>query len=229
MPRSSSAMRVRHLVEEAPVVRDDDAGDVPLQQLFERLDAVDVEVVGGLVEQHEVGRRCANASASAARLRSPPETDAGAASGFTEKRCRNSLSRASRRPQLRARRACSRSRHAAPAIRAGFRPAAAPAPAPRCAMIETRPALHFAGIERKRAEQRAQQRGLAGAVAPDETDAIAGLDGERRAVEQRGETEREFRVLEGDQGHGTYSGLASSSQIHSVASLTFAPRPPVAG
>ena len=44
------------------------------------------------------------------------------------------------------------------------------------------------------------------------------------------EAEREFRVLEGDQCHGVpYSGFASSSQIHSVASLTFAPRPPVAG
>ena len=38
----------------------------------------------------------ANASASAARLRSPPDTEAGDASGFTENRCRNSLSRASR-------------------------------------------------------------------------------------------------------------------------------------
>ena len=62
---------VGHLVEEAAVVRDDDAGDVPLQQIFQRFDAVDVEMVGGLVEQHEIGRdgegqrqRCAFALAA---------------------------------------------------------------------------------------------------------------------------------------------------------------------
>ena len=68
-------MRVGHLVEEAPVVRDDDAGDVPLQQVFQRFDAVDVEMVGGLVEQQQVGRdgegqRQRRAFALAARHRS---------------------------------------------------------------------------------------------------------------------------------------------------------------
>jgi hypothetical protein len=36
-------------------VRDDDAGDVLLQQVFERHDAVDVEVVRGLVQQQQLG------------------------------------------------------------------------------------------------------------------------------------------------------------------------------
>ena len=67
---------------------------------------------------------------------------------------------------------------------------------------QARPALHFAGIERNLSEQRAQQRRLAGAVAADEPDAIAGLDGDRSAIEQRMQAEREFRVLEGDQCHG---------------------------
>ena len=48
----------------------------------------------------------------------------------------------------------------------------------------------------------------------------------RGTVEQGSEAEREFRVLECDE---CQSGLASSSQSHSVASLTPSPRPPVSG
>ena len=43
----------RDLVEKAAIVRDDDAGHILLQQLFQCLDAVDVEMVGRLVEQHD--------------------------------------------------------------------------------------------------------------------------------------------------------------------------------
>ncbi len=42
-------------VEEAPIVRDHHAGQVLLQQLLEDLDAVDVEMVGRLVEQQQFG------------------------------------------------------------------------------------------------------------------------------------------------------------------------------
>ena len=53
-------------------MRDDDAGEVPLQQIFERLDAVDVEMVGRLVEQQQIriqreGQRERGAFALAAR------------------------------------------------------------------------------------------------------------------------------------------------------------------
>ena len=202
MPRSSSAMRVRHLVEEAPVVRDHDAGDVPLQQFFERLDAVDVEMVGRLVEQHAGRASIAKASASAARLRSPPETEAGDASGFTEKRCRNSLSRASRAHSARSScmfakspRSTSDSRRVSAGGSTGSCSTLAMArPGRRCTSPSSSGMLPRA---------RAQQRGLAGAVAADEPDAVAGLDGERGAVEQRCETEREFRVLESNQCHGS--------------------------
>ncbi len=89
-------MKVATLVEKAAVVRDEHAGDVPLQQVFQasRCRPTSRWLVGSSSSIRSGDM--ANASASAARLRSPPETDAGAASGFTEKRCRNSLRRASR-------------------------------------------------------------------------------------------------------------------------------------
>ena len=44
-----------HLVEKAPVVGDDDGGRPRIDDGFQRLDGLDVEVVGGLVEQQQVG------------------------------------------------------------------------------------------------------------------------------------------------------------------------------
>ena len=46
----------RDAVEEHPVVRDHDRGGLLAQELLEQRDAVDVEVVGRLVEQQEIGR-----------------------------------------------------------------------------------------------------------------------------------------------------------------------------
>jgi hypothetical protein len=46
-----------------------------------------------------------------------------------------------------------------------------------------------------------QQRGLAGAVAADETDALAGLDGEVGVVEQRDVAESQLRGGEGNDSH----------------------------
>src|SRR6185295_8839932 len=50
-----------------------------------------------------------------------------------------------------------------------------------------------------------QQRRLAGAVAADQADALAGVERERSAVEQRDVAEREMRVDEREDGHRSRS------------------------
>ena len=51
---------------------DDNRGRALDQQVLQHRDAVDVQMIGRLIEQQQVECRC-SASASAARLRSPPE------------------------------------------------------------------------------------------------------------------------------------------------------------
>ena len=62
-------------VEEPAVVADDDgaAGEV-FQRFFERAQGVDVQVVGGLVQQQDVGACVLSVLARWTRLRSPPES-----------------------------------------------------------------------------------------------------------------------------------------------------------
>jgi hypothetical protein len=129
---------------------------VLLQQFLERLDAVDVEVVGGLVEHQQVRAR-ARGHGRAARLRSPPETSRGAPSSFTEKRCRNSTSRVSAACRSRSSailcrppRSSSASRTVGASGQHGF-------------LFDQRHAqaglaLHLAVIERQRAGEHGQQR-----------------------------------------------------------------------
>ena len=106
-PRSSSTMRVVDAVEERAVVRDDDRRRLLAQQLLEQRDAVDVEMIGRLVEQQQVGRqrerqRERRALALAARTPTP-----GSVASSRPKRCRNSTSRASTRQRSRSSCACS--------------------------------------------------------------------------------------------------------------------------
>ena len=59
----------------------------------------------------------------------------------------------------------------------------------------------LAVVERRRAGDDAEQRGLAGAVAADQPDALAGFHHEGSAVEQRQLTVGELGVGEGQEGH----------------------------
>ncbi len=68
----------RDAIQKRAVVGDDDGRRSLDQEFFQRRDAVDVQMVGGLVEQQQVGFN-ASANASAARLRSPPEVVSGRA------------------------------------------------------------------------------------------------------------------------------------------------------
>ena len=61
-------------IQEPPVVADDDGATGKVEQrLFEGTQRVDVEVVGGLVEQQQVGP-LRSSLAMWTRLRSPPES-----------------------------------------------------------------------------------------------------------------------------------------------------------
>ena len=62
--------------------------------------------------------------------------------------------------------------------------------------------LQLAVVERDRAGEDAEQRRLAGAVAADEADALAVLQRERGAVEERQVAVGELGVGEGEEGHG---------------------------
>jgi hypothetical protein len=57
-----------------------------------------------------------------------------------------------------------------------------------------------AGVDLARALEHPQQGGLAAAVAPDDTDAVAAADAQRHGVEHLGGAEREGGALDGDEG-----------------------------
>ena len=61
---------------------------------------------------------------------------------------------------------------------------------------------HVAGVGLALAGEQFQQAGFAGAVAPDQADAFARFDDQRRAVEQGVVTVGEFETVEGEEGHG---------------------------
>ena len=195
-----------HAVEERAVVRDDDARRHFQQQLFEPLDAVDVEMVGRLVEQQQLGLE-REASASAARLRSPPESCSRRALGIEIEAMQEFVQARAAIASGRGRRCrCSAGMHAARrrqrqqafAQRGRRGQLAAPAPRTRCA---GRRALQLAVVELQRARDHPQQRGLAGAVAADEADALAGLQREPCTVEQRLVAVGEMGIEKCDEGH----------------------------
>ena len=126
---------------------------------------------------------------------------AGRRASSSPKRCRNSTSRASTRQRSRSSAMRSKRRRAARGSRAATTPAAAPAPARQHDAQPVAP-LDLAVVERQRARDHLEQRRLAGAVAADEPDALAVVDGEAGAVEQRMQAERELGVLEGEERHG---------------------------
>ena len=67
---------------------------------------------------------------------------------------------------------------------------------------------NFAAVDGEFAGDGAQQGGFAGAVAPDQADAAAGIDGEVGAVEQRAAAEADGDAGEGQKGHGGVIGSA---------------------
>ena len=142
----------------------------------------------------------ASASDSAARLRSPPEAAPGATSSASPNRCRNSTSRVSARQRWRSSAICSKSTSQREALAQRRRlrqlgllldernaePVAAP---------------DLAAVEALLARDDLQQARLAGAVAADQADALAGTHREPRAVEQRVQSIGEFGVEQRQQWH----------------------------
>src|SRR5688572_12496357 len=63
-------------------------------------------------------------------------------------------------------------------------------------------ALELAVVERRRPGDDRKERGLAGAVAPDEAEALPRLERQRGTVEQRVVAVGELGVGEGEKGHG---------------------------
>ena len=142
----------------------------------------------------------AMAAASAARLRSPPERLAGEAVPSSPKRCRYSTSRASARQRVRSSSIASRPTRAAAASRNVSRGGNSGS-CSTAAMRSPAGACIVAVVEWNAAEDRAEQRRLAGAVAADQADAFAGIDREVGAVEQGLCAKRKFGSQECDQRH----------------------------
>ena len=193
-------MRGRHAVEERAVVRDDDQRRASQQQVLEQRDGVDVEVVGRLVEQQQVGRQREG------------ERERGAL-GLAPGQLRRIL----RLVEPEAMQVLDESRFDAPAV--AFVGEAFQAAAQREALAQRRrrrdvrllfderhgqavALLQIAVVERDPPRDHVQQRALAGAVAPDQPDAVALEQRQAGAVEQRMQAEGEFGVEQGGERHG---------------------------
>ena len=177
-------------------------------------------MVGGLVEQQHVGRCAPAPGASATRLCVPPESvpmtgvlvQVQPLQGFLDALLPVPavlrLDRALQRVEVALRRGCtgrsSAITSATPARAAwktvGFR-------------FQHRFLRHIgdaqallqlqdAVVRLLQARQDLEERGLAGAIAPDQADAFAGFEREIRVVEQRDVAEGQLRVEKGDQCHG---------------------------
>ena len=174
-------------------MRDHDRGGLLAQQLLEKRDAVEVQMIGRLVEQHEIGRE-----REGERKR---RTLAFAARGLTGRR---------RLVKAEAMQVLDEPRLGAPVL--ALVQELAELAAKREAFThggrgrKRRLLLHEHGakavapldlavVEVARAVDHVKQRGLAGAVAPDEADVLAVIHDERRPVEEGMQSERELGVL----------------------------------
>ncbi len=223
-------MRWRHRVEEAPVVgHAHDGTRIRADELLEPRDRADVEVVGGLVEQQDVGLRgeClreghallpATGERLDARVGEKPEArdhavDAmpdvpavlvelalqaihGGMRGLVVWRVLERDERLVVRPQ--------RLALAPESQRDGFVHGVIAGEGgllleQRNARLRCHPALAI--VERRGTGQHAEQRRLAGAVAPDEAHVLARLDLELGVIEQRKMAVRETRMGEGEDRH----------------------------
>jgi len=181
-------------------VRDEDAGRGPLrEQVLDEADAVDVEVVGRLVEQQQL-RLQRQRQRQGRALAFAAGGDRGV-QRFVEPEAVQVLDQPRFRLPARA------------LVRYVFQPTARDeALAQRRRSRERRllldeadaqavAAADFAAVERQVAGDHPEQRRLAGAVAPDESDAFAAAHRERGTIEQRVQPVGEFGVREGDQWH----------------------------
>ena len=194
----------------------------PRSSSSQPVDGVEVEVVGGLVEQQHVGhgdqrlrqrhallhaaRQARRPSRAPSRCRRCSVVVDALLPGPAVQRLDARLQRVEvvavgvRLVALRAARL--RLGHAfADGVEHAVRRRRTAAPAARSTM--RRPCVHLqqAVVELLQPGQDLQQRGLAGAVAADQADALAGLEREGGAVEQRHMAEGEVGVGEGQDGH----------------------------
>ena len=189
-----------HAVEKRAVVRDHDDGGHPGDEVLDPRDAVDVEVIGRLVQQQEVGleregqrERGALPLAAGRRLRRGRLVETEAMQELDEPRLRappfalvvNGVESAAQREAFAQRRRARQHRfllheHDRQAV----------------------PRLDLPVVELTQPGDDLQQRRLARAVAADETDALAFADDDAGAVEQRMEAEGELGVLQGHERHG---------------------------
>src|SRR6185436_12729227 len=187
-------------IEKGAVVRDHDRRRALQQQFLQCRDAVDVEVIGRLIEQQQIGlqrqsesERRAFALAARRSLRSALGIDIESMQELGQTRIDTpaltlivQVVDAAARDQAFAQRRRRRQlgllldEHDAQSILA----------------------RHFAVIERNPVGQRLQQRGLARAVAADQADALALVDRQVGAIEQRMQAVGELGVAESDQRHG---------------------------
>jgi hypothetical protein len=188
----------RHSIEESAVVRHDDQRGSPRREFLEPLDAGEIEVVGRLVEQQQVGlererERERGALALAAREtggrpvgrepeaiehRREPYVECMAGLGVRIGRCV---------AQRQARAQVGGGGKGRLLFDEGDRQPVAP--------------LHFAFVEGLPPGEHCEQRGLAGAVAPDQADALSRADREVRVVQQGQQAEGEVGVEECNPGH----------------------------
>jgi hypothetical protein len=208
-------------VEEGAVVGDDhDAALEADEQLLEPGDRVEVEVVGRLVEQQHVGNGDEGARQRDALLRSARELGDRARAVEMQMRQRrlDALLPVPRVERLDSR--LQRVEVGSFGVRlvgvaddARLGDALADRVEHRAGVVEQRLLGHVANAQPLRLLQETvvelletrddlEQRRLAGAVAADQADALARLERQRCAIEQRDVTESEVGVGEGEDGHG---------------------------
>ncbi len=198
-PRSSQTVALRQGLEEAPVVADDDDGRAGGFELgFEAFDRRDVEMVGGLVEQENVGlgrkhagerRAPALAAREPRRLLLPREPKA--------------LEQIARPVRIVARRKSRRDEGA------GGGEAGEIGLLRQIADGRRRLNEAAAAIRLDETGGDLEQRRFARAVPPDETEPLARRDRKLGAVEQRGAAEGEMDVLEQEERRRHGSVIAS--------------------
>jgi hypothetical protein len=190
----------RHAIEECAVMRDHDRRARLGDQLLHQRDAVEVEVVGRLVEEQEVrcqrqreGQRRALLLPARCGLRGGCLVEPEAMQVFDEPRLRApAVALVLNRFELAANREALAQRRGAGQLRLLFDQHDR----------ESVARLHLPVVELTLARDDLQQRRLARAVPADEADALPFARDEVGAVEQRMEPERELGVLQGHERHG---------------------------
>ncbi len=210
-----------HRVEEGAVVGDQHhAALEAAQQLLEPGDRVQVQVVGGLVEQQHLGHGHQRLRQRDALLHAAGQAADVARAVQVQLRQRGvdallpgpGVQRLDARLQ-RVEVVARRMRLVARAQRLGLGHAFADDVEDAVRRLEQRLLRHVADaqalrhlqqsvVELLQAGQHLQQRGLAGAVAADQAKPLAGLERERRAVEQCDMAVGQVGVREGQDGHG---------------------------